>query len=156
MLVIVTIIVVFSGTYSVMASRQGRELERAAAATLQLSQDLAEALETNAFLIESKKAEQEHRRHEREAESERLQGVMANVKARVVRETQLLAVVDELQQRLADTGEHAQNHLATLHQMQLHWSHRAQAEILKRLVYSTFTKCMHESLTLRADIGAPT
>jgi ABC-type multidrug transport system fused ATPase/permease subunit len=130
MLVIVTIIVVFSGTYSVMASRQGRELERAAAATLQLSQDLAEALETNAFL----------RRHEREAESERLQGVMANVKARVVRETQLLAVVDELQQRLADTGEHAQHHLATLHQMQLHWSHRAQAEILKRLVYSEHIK----------------
>jgi hypothetical protein len=149
MLVIVTVIVVFSVTFSVMASRQGGELEREAAANLKLSQDLAEALETNALLIESKQAEQEHRCHEREAESERLQGAMAEVKARVVRETQLLAVVDELQQRLADAGEHAQHHLATLHQMQLHsshraqaemqlhWSHRAQAEILKRLVYSS-------------------
>ena len=60
MVVIVTVTVVFSGTYSVMASRQGRELERAAAASLKLSQDLAQALETNARLIESKKAEQEH------------------------------------------------------------------------------------------------
>ena len=58
---------------------------------------------------------------------------MANIKARVVRETQLLAVLDELQKRLADKGEHAQHHLATLHQKQRFGSHRAQADILKRL-----------------------